>query len=95
MQMSDIVRTPLGVTGTVIGVKYENPENKDTGRIWVLYDNGQVRACMTSQPVHVHHQHTAGITALPRSSIELPTGSSLGAQACRRANVKPWVRKLA
>ena len=40
MQMHDIVRTPLGMTGTIIGVKYENPENRDTGRVWVRYKDG-------------------------------------------------------
>mmetsp|Transcript_9054 Transcript_9054/g.15756 ORF Transcript_9054/g.15756 Transcript_9054/m.15756 type:complete len:152 (-) Transcript_9054:554-1009(-) len=39
-KMSDIVRTPLGITGTVLGVKYENPEAKETGRVWVRYENG-------------------------------------------------------
>mmetsp|Transcript_18659 Transcript_18659/g.52455 ORF Transcript_18659/g.52455 Transcript_18659/m.52455 type:complete len:143 (-) Transcript_18659:486-914(-) len=39
-KMHDIVRTPLGITGTVIGVKYENLENKETGRVWVRYENG-------------------------------------------------------
>lgn len=38
-KLNDIIRTPLGVTGTVIGVKYENPEQKETGRVWVKYDN--------------------------------------------------------
>lgn len=39
-KMHDIIRTPLGVAGTVVGVKYENPDQKETGRVWVLYDNG-------------------------------------------------------
>ncbi|GAX74757.1 hypothetical protein CEUSTIGMA_g2204.t1 [Chlamydomonas eustigma] len=39
-RMHDIVRTPLGVAGTIIGVKYENPEQKETGRAWVRYENG-------------------------------------------------------
>uniref|UniRef100_A0A7S2QTP5 Uncharacterized protein n=1 Tax=Chlamydomonas chlamydogama TaxID=225041 RepID=A0A7S2QTP5_9CHLO len=39
-KLHDIVRTPLGITGTVIGVKYENPEQKETGRVWVKYENG-------------------------------------------------------
>lgn len=32
---NDIIKTPLGLTGTVIGVKYENPDDKTTGRLWV------------------------------------------------------------
>ena len=32
---NDIIKTPLGLTGTVIGVKYENPEDRSTGRLWV------------------------------------------------------------
>lgn len=39
-KLNDIVRTPLGITGVVIGVKYEDPENKETGRVWVKYENG-------------------------------------------------------
>ncbi|KAJ9533150.1 hypothetical protein QJQ45_018248 [Haematococcus lacustris] len=39
-KMLDIVRTPLGITGTVIGVKYENVEQKLGGRVWVRYENG-------------------------------------------------------
>lgn len=31
---NDIIKTPLGLTGTVIGVKYENPDDKATGRLW-------------------------------------------------------------
>ncbi|KAG1679320.1 hypothetical protein FOA52_009352 [Chlamydomonas sp. UWO 241] len=38
--MNDIIKTPLGVTGTVIGVKYESAEQKETGRVWVRYQNG-------------------------------------------------------
>eukprot|EP00192_Tetraselmis_astigmatica_P025651 CAMPEP_0117683654 /NCGR_PEP_ID=MMETSP0804-20121206/20554_1 /TAXON_ID=1074897 /ORGANISM="Tetraselmis astigmatica, Strain CCMP880" /LENGTH=117 /DNA_ID=CAMNT_0005494339 /DNA_START=296 /DNA_END=646 /DNA_ORIENTATION=+ len=37
----DIVRTPVGLTGTVIGVKYDDPENKETGRLWVEYPGGK------------------------------------------------------
>eukprot|EP00877_Chromochloris_zofingiensis_P012143 jgi/Chrzof1/7182/Cz02g13320.t1 len=40
MQALEIVRTPLGLQGTVIGVKYDEPGNKDSGRIWVRYENG-------------------------------------------------------
>lgn len=32
---NDIIKTPLGLTGTVIGVKYENPDDQATGRLWV------------------------------------------------------------
>lgn len=39
-QVGEIVRTPLGLLGTVLGVKYEDPEAKDSGRLWVRYNNG-------------------------------------------------------
>jgi len=39
-RMNDIIRTPLGCQGTVIGVKYEDPAQKETGRAWVRYENG-------------------------------------------------------
>lgn len=39
-KVGDIVRTPLGITGTVIGVKYEDPNQKESGRLWVKYENG-------------------------------------------------------
>ncbi|PNH11681.1 hypothetical protein TSOC_001439 [Tetrabaena socialis] len=39
-KLSDIVRTPLGITAVVIGVKYESTEDKQTGRVWVKYENG-------------------------------------------------------
>uniref|UniRef100_A0A7S0V546 Uncharacterized protein n=1 Tax=Polytomella parva TaxID=51329 RepID=A0A7S0V546_9CHLO len=39
-QLNDIVRTPVGLTATVIGVKYDSPEAKETGRVWVKYENG-------------------------------------------------------
>lgn len=32
---NDIIKTPLGLTGTVIGVKYEQPEQKVGGKLWV------------------------------------------------------------
>ncbi len=38
--MADIVRTPLGLLGTVIGVKYDDANAKETGRVWVKYENG-------------------------------------------------------
>lgn len=40
-RVNDIVRTPVGLTGTVIGVKYDDPENKQTGRLWVEYTGGR------------------------------------------------------
>ena len=42
-KLNEIIRTPLGVAGTVIGVKYDvDPPNetKETGRVWVRYENG-------------------------------------------------------
>jgi len=39
--VNDIVRTPVGLTGTVIGVKYDDPNNKETGRLWVEYFGGK------------------------------------------------------
>ncbi|KAG2491302.1 hypothetical protein HYH03_010308 [Edaphochlamys debaryana] len=39
-KLHDIVRTPLGITATVIGVKYESADDKQTGRVWVKYENG-------------------------------------------------------
>ncbi|PNW75125.1 hypothetical protein CHLRE_12g513650v5 [Chlamydomonas reinhardtii] len=39
-KLHDIVRTPLGITAVVIGVKYESADDKQTGRIWVKYENG-------------------------------------------------------
>ncbi|GLC45026.1 hypothetical protein PLESTB_001460700 [Pleodorina starrii] len=39
-KLSDIVRTPLGITATVIGVKYEAADDKSSGRVWVKYENG-------------------------------------------------------
>ncbi len=39
-QVQDLVRTPLGLLGTVLGVKYDEPSSPDTGRLWVRYDNG-------------------------------------------------------
>mmetsp|Transcript_30571 Transcript_30571/g.72768 ORF Transcript_30571/g.72768 Transcript_30571/m.72768 type:complete len:312 (+) Transcript_30571:367-1302(+) len=40
-KVNDIVRTPVGLTGTVIGVKYDDPNNKETGRLWVEYFGGK------------------------------------------------------
>lgn len=40
-RVHDIVRTPVGLTGTVIGVKYDDPERKETGRLWVEYPGGK------------------------------------------------------
>lgn len=42
-KVRDIVQTPLGLSGTVIGVKYEggNPENRDSARLWVEYPGGR------------------------------------------------------
>ena len=39
--MRDIVTTPLGLRGTVIGVKYENVDIKNTARVWVEYTGGR------------------------------------------------------
>jgi hypothetical protein len=42
-QLRDIVCTPIGLKGTVIGVKYDppGPENKDSAQIWVEYPDGK------------------------------------------------------
>mmetsp|Transcript_31545 Transcript_31545/g.94075 ORF Transcript_31545/g.94075 Transcript_31545/m.94075 type:complete len:135 (-) Transcript_31545:768-1172(-) len=40
VKLNDMVRTPLGVTGTIIGVKYESVSDKSSGRVWVAYSNG-------------------------------------------------------
>lgn len=41
LSMRDIVTTPLGLQGTVIGVKYEDAEVQGTGRVWVEYTGGR------------------------------------------------------
>ena len=33
--------TPLGLLGEILGVKYEDPEKKEGGRIWARYDDGR------------------------------------------------------
>jgi hypothetical protein len=42
-KLRDIVCTPIGLKGTVIGVKYDppGPENKDSAQIWVEYADGK------------------------------------------------------
>jgi len=39
-KLKDIVCTPLGLKGTVIGVKYDSPENRESARLWVEYPGG-------------------------------------------------------
>mmetsp|Transcript_39295 Transcript_39295/g.47590 ORF Transcript_39295/g.47590 Transcript_39295/m.47590 type:complete len:153 (+) Transcript_39295:425-883(+) len=39
-KLRDIVCTPLGLKGTVIGVKYDSPENRESARLWVEYPGG-------------------------------------------------------
>lgn len=39
-QVHDIVRTPVGLLGTVLGVKYDSASDKESGRLWVRYNNG-------------------------------------------------------
>lgn len=41
VRVNEIVRTPLGVTGTVLGVKYSDADAKLDGRIWLRYKTGQ------------------------------------------------------
>jgi hypothetical protein len=36
------VRTPLGLSATVLGVRYEQPGQKESGRLWVRYENDDV-----------------------------------------------------
>uniref|UniRef100_A0A383VB38 Uncharacterized protein n=1 Tax=Tetradesmus obliquus TaxID=3088 RepID=A0A383VB38_TETOB len=40
LKLHEIVRTPLGLQVTVIGVKYENPTTKAGGQVWVRYSTG-------------------------------------------------------
>mmetsp|Transcript_11552 Transcript_11552/g.15737 ORF Transcript_11552/g.15737 Transcript_11552/m.15737 type:complete len:169 (+) Transcript_11552:424-930(+) len=42
-KLRDIVCTPLGLKGTIIGVKYDppGPENRDSARLWVEYPGGK------------------------------------------------------
>eukprot|EP00899_Mesostigma_viride_P003257 jgi/Mesvir1/12932/Mv05950-RA.1 len=40
VKMNDIVRTPLGLTGTVIGVKYADINDKGAGKLWLEYPDG-------------------------------------------------------
>lgn len=40
-KLRDIVQTPLGLKGTVIGVKYDSPENRESARLWVEYPGGK------------------------------------------------------
>ncbi|KAL3139441.1 hypothetical protein ABBQ38_003771 [Trebouxia sp. C0009 RCD-2024] len=40
LKLKDIVRTPLGVTGTVIGVKLVEASQPETARLWVAYSSG-------------------------------------------------------
>mmetsp|Transcript_31140 Transcript_31140/g.77505 ORF Transcript_31140/g.77505 Transcript_31140/m.77505 type:complete len:150 (-) Transcript_31140:192-641(-) len=61
---NDIIKTPLGLTGTVIGVKYENPDLKETGRLWVLYDGGK------EAPIENPQAQTAEFPAAYRRSTE-------------------------
>jgi ATP-dependent RNA helicase DDX54/DBP10 len=41
LRVNEIVRTPLGVTGTVLGIKYSDAESKADGKVWVRYGTGQ------------------------------------------------------
>eukprot|EP00879_Flechtneria_rotunda_P013463 GHRR01014057.1.p1 GENE.GHRR01014057.1~~GHRR01014057.1.p1 ORF type:complete len:149 (+),score=48.25 GHRR01014057.1:270-716(+) len=40
VKANEIVRTPLGLQVTVIGVKYESQLMKEGGQVWVRYSNG-------------------------------------------------------
>mmetsp|Transcript_11858 Transcript_11858/g.22591 ORF Transcript_11858/g.22591 Transcript_11858/m.22591 type:complete len:172 (+) Transcript_11858:330-845(+) len=42
-KMHDIVCTPIGLKGTIIGVKYDppGPENRDSAQVWVEYPGGK------------------------------------------------------
>ncbi|KAG0569303.1 hypothetical protein M758_6G077100 [Ceratodon purpureus] len=42
LKARDLIRTPLGLFGTVLGVKYETKERGEpgTGTMWVQYANG-------------------------------------------------------
>lgn len=40
LKVKEIVRTPLGVTGEVLGVKLQDPADPQTARLWVRYSSG-------------------------------------------------------
>lgn len=43
LKVDEIVKTPLGLHGTVIGVKYSSAEQADSmsgGKLWIKYING-------------------------------------------------------
>ncbi|GAQ89812.1 hypothetical protein KFL_005650040 [Klebsormidium nitens] len=37
----DLIRTPLGLIGTILGVKFARPDDKETGVMWVEYEGGK------------------------------------------------------
>ncbi|KAL3702244.1 hypothetical protein R1sor_020266 [Riccia sorocarpa] len=39
-QAKDMILTPLGLTATVLGVKYAKKDDKDSGVLWVEYKEG-------------------------------------------------------
>ncbi|DBA89252.1 hypothetical protein WJX77_003056 [Trebouxia sp. C0004] len=39
-KLKDVIRTPLGITGTVIGVKLVEASQPETARLWVAYSSG-------------------------------------------------------
>jgi hypothetical protein len=54
LSANEIVKTPLGVRGTVLGVKYTSAEQAVTmtgGKLWVLYETG-LEAPVEWEPAH-------------------------------------------
>jgi hypothetical protein len=54
LSANEIVKTPLGVKGTVLGVKYGTTEQAATmngGKLWVVYETG-LEAPVEWEPAH-------------------------------------------
>eukprot|EP00892_Ulva_mutabilis_P009629 jgi/Ulvmu1/7038/UM033_0097.1 len=61
LAVNEIIKTPLGVTGTVCGVKYATAEQAATfsaGKVWVKYENG-LEAPVDYEPAHGYTKGTA------------------------------------
>ncbi|GBF91142.1 hypothetical protein Rsub_04811 [Raphidocelis subcapitata] len=39
-QVNELVRTPLGLSASVLGIRFEQPGDKDSARLWVRYSSG-------------------------------------------------------
>jgi hypothetical protein len=54
LEVNEIVKTPLGLHGTVIGVKYSSSEQAESlagGKIWIKYMNG-LESPIEYEPAH-------------------------------------------